>query len=81
MAKQTQFNLTSLVIDKHVAIPERSKPESSWIGFISKLEVGDSFVVPNDKVANGLYNYFKRLDMRCAVREIESGFYRVWRVK
>lgn len=81
MAKQTAFNISSLVIDKNVPIPEHRKPESSWLGVIGKLEVGDSFVVPNDKVANQLYNYFKRLDMRCAVREIESGFYRVWRVK
>ena len=81
MAKQTQFNLATVVIEKNVPVPQQTRQESSWAKLIGRLEVGDSFVVPNDKVANGLYNYFKKLDMRCSVREIENGFYRVWRVK
>jgi hypothetical protein len=81
MAKQTTFNFANLQIDKFIPMPERTKPASSWLAVIGKMDVGDSFVVPNDKVANCLYNYFMKLDMRCAVREIESGFYRVWRVK
>lgn len=81
MAKQTQFNLNTVVIEKNIPVPTQQRQESSWAKFLSQLEVGDSFVVPNDKVANGLYNYFKKLTMRCSVREIENGFYRVWRVK
>lgn len=77
------YNVEALVIEKGVPLPEvkRNGVGSKWLALMNQMEVGDSVVVPNEKVANSLYNYFKKNLMKCAVREVEKGFFRVWRVK
>jgi hypothetical protein len=79
MARKNQIDPTSIVIEKNIPLPEPRKRTATWIAIIQGMEVGDSFVVPNEKVANNLYNYFCKLKMRCTCKEIEAGFYRVWR--
>lgn len=76
-----KIDLTQISIEKGVPLPAaRNKTQgATWEKFISGLEVGDSFVVPNEKVAGAMYGYFKRLGFKAAIREIESGFCRVWR--
>jgi hypothetical protein len=79
MARKSQVDIASIVIQKHVPMPEFRKEPTPWLAIIKQMEVGDSFIVPNEKVANGLYQYFRQLNMRCTCKEIEAGFYRVWR--
>ncbi len=79
----TNYDVTTITIEKGVPMPESRKAGfgSKWLSLIKPMEIGDSIVVPNEKVANSLYNYFKRLSYKAAVREVEKGFFRVWRVK
>lgn len=81
MAKSKTMDISTISIHKGIPLPEpkRGVGPSPWLALIKSLEVGDSFVVPNEKVANNLYNYFRRCGMKCTAREIDAGFFRVWR--
>lgn len=79
MARKTALDVSTITIEKSVPMPELKRPGTPWLALISKMEVGDSFVVPNEKIANGLYQYFKKANMKATIREIEAGFCRVWR--
>lgn len=81
MARTKTMDPSTIVINKDIPLPEpkRGTGPSPWMTLVRGLEVGDSFVVPNEKVANNLYNYFRKCKMRCTAREIDSGLYRVWR--
>lgn len=81
MARTKTMDPKGIMIDKGIPLPDpkRGIGPSPWFAIIKSLEVGDSFVVPNEKVANNLYNYFRKCSMKCTAREIDAGFYRVWR--
>lgn len=81
MARQ-HYPIESITIEKNIPVPERWRGQSPspWTQLLLEMEIGDSIVVPNEKVASSLYSSFRKKGRRCACREIQNGLYRVWRV-
>lgn len=85
MAHQ-RFDYSGLQIDRGIPIPESvTNPAGSTVAlFISKLNVGDSFVIPNLSMYTILQHYAKKSNMVLRLRNVgENGqnVYRIWRIK
>jgi len=77
--KQT-MNFT---IEKNIALPERHKTKYS---FLADLKVGDSFIVPNKKIAQrvtqAIHHYsleYEENKNGSALRQQTDGTYRIWK--
>ena len=76
-----------ITIEKNIAMPERHTMKSKTkYAFIADLEVGDSFVVPNKKIAGritaAMYNYSVENEENkngSSIRQQTDGTYRVWK--
>lgn len=76
-----------ITIEKNIAIPERhTMKNATKYAFIADLEVGDSFVVPNKKIAAritaAMYFYSREKEENkngSSIRQQTDGTYRVWK--
>jgi len=76
-----------ITIEKNIAIPERHTTKNKTkYAFIADLEIGDSFVVPNKKIADritaAMYNYSVENEENkngSSIRQQTDGTYRVWK--
>ena len=66
-------------IDKNIPIPEHAMWGKN-LGFLKKLEVGDSFVVEK-KARSSLVTSARRMGMKFITRTIENGKVRIWRTE
>lgn len=63
-------------IERGIDMPKRGL---NMYGWIEKLEVGDSFLYPSDKVGH-LRVQFHRFGWKLASRRTKSNEHRVWRI-
>lgn len=76
-------DFASFVIEKGIPIPELKPKVSQWRVIMAKLEVGDSFQVPNqarDALAHAATHYRQTVEgWRYAIRKMDENFTRIWR--
>lgn len=77
------INLPQIKIEKGVPLPPSTKI-GKWRDLLEKLEVGDSFFLPNNVRAANIHSNLavpaRRLGIKITVRAISDGV-RVWRIK
>ena len=68
-------------IEKNIPFPKVTRSKWSWL---LELEVGDSVLIPEKRVASvrtSVGQIGKMNDMKFSVRTVENGKYRLWRVR
>jgi len=67
-------------IDKNVPIPLARYGQRVRDDVMSKLEIGDSFVVENNKEACNWYQSARKVGIKLARRKMKDESFRMWRV-
>ena len=82
--------LQGIVIEKNIPIPALGTKTGKWQRVLSRMDVGDSFVInltePNkrrnrERKHSILTHAAKSLDMKIRTRKINDNTLRVWRVE
>ena len=69
--------IENVKIENDIPLPE---PVEGFTAIVSKMEVGQSFVLPLRK-RNGIRSYFALRGWGCVTKKISDTEARVWRVK
>ena len=81
--------LQGITIEKNVPIPvANSSRKGKWQLVLSRLDVGDSFVVPcgptgadRNRVGSSMNSAAKNVDIKIATRRTKDGNLRIWRTQ
>lgn len=68
-------------IEKDVPIPKPKAAFGVWPEILKQMNIGDSFAVDDDPNSTNVRRAAKGMGMKVAVRKLEKGGWRVWRVE
>jgi hypothetical protein len=78
--KDKSFDISKIKIEKKIPLWKKKERTAGWIDFLSKMEVGDSFEVPENKFTV-IWKNAKTLNIKVISRKSVEGKIRVWRTE
>lgn len=81
MRKRLRASLEKVKIEKNIPVMEDRGLPSAYRDLAMKLEIGNSVVVKESKIAATLRAALHRLEKHSISRRLEDGSYRVWVIK